>query len=200
METLPERPKAAKGKQPAKRKDRQSTTVETERPKPKRPRGGASRSRSAKRGLEDDDHGITDSSSDEDPARVRATLYDAVAGRVGYEGFLLDKPGRPLPPDQVLFGRADAPIRYQEDDKYFAHRNLPATQRLPDSDLLKAIHAYASDFYGSGKLGSCRDDFCSLDETALLALGILLEETAAESLGSTGDLAFVEGPQTEGMP
>lgn len=32
-----------------------------------------------------------------------------------------------------------------------------------------------------------------MDETALLAMGILLEEAAAEALGETGDLVFVEG-------
>ena len=32
-----------------------------------------------------------------------------------------------------------------------------------------------------------------MDETALLAIGILLEETMAEKVGSTGDLAFTEG-------
>ena len=36
-------------------------------------------------------------------------------------------------------------------------------------------------------------DFESLDETALLSLGILLEEMAEHVLGDTGDLAFVEG-------
>ena len=31
-----------------------------------------------------------------------------------------------------------------------------------------------------------------MDETALIALGILMEETAREVLGETGDLAFIE--------
>ena len=31
-----------------------------------------------------------------------------------------------------------------------------------------------------------------MDETALLALGILIEETAREVMGETGDLAFTE--------
>lgn len=31
-----------------------------------------------------------------------------------------------------------------------------------------------------------------MDETALIALGILLEETAKETLGETGDLALIE--------
>ena len=40
-------------------------------------------------------------------------------------------------------------------------------------------------------------DFESMDETALLALGILLEEMAEYVLGDTGDLAFAEGEQIE---
>ncbi len=66
-------------------------------------------------------------------------------------------------------------------------------QKLPESDLLKAIHAYASDFYGRAVKGKGKVDFESLDETALLAVGILMEEMAREALGETGDLAFVEG-------
>lgn len=126
-------------------------------------------------------------------ARVQGTLYDAVAGRLHSEGFILDGHRKPAAPDEFLFKRKNAPIRYQEDDKYFAHRHLPPGVSLPDSDLLKAIHAYASDFYGSGTPGDCNVDFQSMDETALLAIGILMEETCAHALGKTGDLAFVEG-------
>jgi hypothetical protein len=65
--------------------------------------------------------------------------------------------------------------------------------------LLKTIHAYVSDYYGSktGHLGDTRLDFESMDETALIAFGILLEETAAEILGETGHLAFVEDVDDE---
>ena len=67
------------------------------------------------------------------------------------------------------------------------------SQKLPESDLLKAIHAYASEFYGRAVKGRGKIDFESLDETALLAMGILMEETAGEVLGETGYKAFVEG-------
>ena len=70
---------------------------------------------------------------------------------------------------------------------------MTSEQRLPDSDLLKAIHTYASDFYGRATANGGLLDFESLDETALLSLGILLEEMAEHVLGDTGDLAFVEG-------
>ena len=129
-----------------------------------------------------------------------ATLYDVVAGRVGQEGFISGRASssstvrlaKPIPPDHVLFQRENAPDRYEEDDVYFADRHLPEGATLPDSDLLKAIHAYASDFYGSGAVGDTHNDFHSLDETALIAMGILLEEAAKEILGGMGDLAFVE--------
>ena len=40
-------------------------------------------------------------------------------------------------------------------------------------------------------------DFESLDETALLGIGILLEEMTGHALGETGDLAFVEGEEVD---
>jgi hypothetical protein len=58
--------------------------------------------------------------------------------------------------------------------------------------LLKTIHAYASDFYANATSNGGKSDWKSLDETALLAMGILLEEAAVEALGKTGDLALVE--------
>ena len=59
--------------------------------------------------------------------------------------------------------------------------------------MLKAIHAYASDFYRRAVKGKGLVDFESLDETALLAVGVLMEEMAGDVLGETGDMAFVEG-------
>jgi hypothetical protein len=141
----------------------------------------------------------------------QASLYDAVAGRVGYEGFLgEDPPTRnrdtvsrsniAVPPEEVLFRRKGAPVRYEEDDIYCADRHLQSHQRLPDSDLLKTIHAYASDFYASATPDGGKSDWKSLDETALLAMGILLEEAAAEALGKTGDLALVEAAVDDERP
>lgn len=93
-------------------------------------------------------------------------VSDVCAERVDYRGFI-DRPrplssdededdentrkknqtGQPLAPDEVLFRSKNAPDRFTEDDFYFAHRDLGPDHPLPDSDLLKAIHAYASDFY-----------------------------------------------------
>ena len=127
-------------------------------------------------------------------------------GRVGIEGFLSRGPyfsqkrdtlssTISLPPEEVLFRRKRAPPRYEENDIYWADQRLRSNQSLPDSDLLKAIHVYASDFYGRATLQKGIGDFRSMDETALLAMGILLEEAAKEILGESGDLVFVEGEE-----
>jgi len=118
-------------------------------------------------------------------------VYDAVADRVNYEGL---KPTRPelredralrsmraVPPDEVLGRRINAPkdrIPYEEPDE------------LPNSDLLTAIHQYASDFYDRNGMGEYGHKM--LDETALLALGVLVEEQVRGALGEKGHLAFIE--------
>ena len=101
-------------------------------------------------------------------------------------------------PEEVLFRQKHAPVRYEETDPYFAHEKLdPDTQPLPDSDLLKAIHEYASHFYAEAPDIPGDWDWRSMDETALLAMGILLEELIAHDLGSTGDLAFIESENAD---
>ena len=102
----------------------------------------------------------------------------------------------PVPPEEVLFRRLGAPERDIHDDFYWADKHLAEKQTLPESDLLKAVHAYAADFYEAmGEKGEV--NFRSMDETALLAIGLLLEEAAEEVLGETGDMVFVEGEEAK---
>lgn len=96
-------------------------------------------------------------------------------------------------PEEVLFRKQNAPVRYMENDFYFANEDIPEDQPLPDSDLLKAIHAYTSDLYANKTVDRGQSAWRSMDETALIALGFLLEETAVEALEETGDMALVEG-------
>ncbi|PYH90148.1 hypothetical protein BO71DRAFT_422481 [Aspergillus ellipticus CBS 707.79] len=136
-----------------------------------------------------------------------ATLFDAVAGRVNSHGFLTSGPypskrrdnasssNRPVPPEEVLFRRVNAPDRFEETDFYFANESLPPHCALPSSELLGALHAYSADFYEHATIDRGHDDYHSLDETALVAMGILLEEMAKESLGETGDMVLVEGEE-----
>ncbi|CAK7564453.1 MAG: hypothetical protein SEPTF4163_002345 [Sporothrix epigloea] len=121
-----------------------------------------------------------------------------------------------LAPEEVLFRGAKAPARFEETDLYHAHADL-ADDVLPPSDLVKAIHHFAGHYYEAlarrqGVLGdpvveaeraqrsSAQEnqkperlvDERSMDETALLAFGILLEEAAREMLGAKGALVLTE--------
>ncbi|KAI1389621.1 uncharacterized protein F4822DRAFT_206337 [Hypoxylon trugodes] len=157
-----------------------------------------------------------------------ANVYDAVAGRVTTTHPLDEGSGSDLPshhirtprhyrrdptlaPEEVLFRRLGAPVRYAEKDIYQAHEGLRDGGRdvLPDSDMLKAIHAYSSHFYAAlatrqqqGEALGRNINERSMDETALLAFGILVEEASREVLGKTGDLVFTEGVEMErdGLP
>jgi hypothetical protein len=126
--------------------------------------------------------------------------------RVTPRGFLSNEPfaskyrdtassgARILRPEEVLFRKqrlAKQPI----DESYFAHEDLPADQPLPSSELLKALHVYAAEYYEFATADNGKDDSATMDGTALLAMGILVEELAREALGDTGDLVLVEGEE-----
>jgi hypothetical protein len=129
-------------------------------------------------------------------------------GRISAAGFIPDLPviavtrdtasssSAAVSPEAVLFRRKNAPIRFEESDFYFANELLPS-RALPDSDLLKALHCYTSDFYSRATADKGRGEWRSMDETALLALGILMEEVCRETLGETGDMVFTEGELRE---
>lgn len=156
--------------------------------------------------------------------RRTATLYDAVAGRIGLNGFLkatqpkytststfpppLNTSTTTLRPEEVLLRRVNAPDKIPY-DYYDADLRLdPITQRLPDSELLKEVHGYVSDYYETLNIAGSIDpeevaggpgvDFKSFDETALLAMGILLEEACKEALGENGDMVFSEPVRNDG--
>ncbi len=142
--------------------------------------------------------GADASDNNEPPTQLRrqVSLYDAVAGRVGQQGFLTVEQLRsstllPVAPEDYLLRQTRTPAEIFEDD-HDAGGELAAARKLPESEMLKAIHTYASDLYNSATMNQGRYDFRSLDETALIAVGILLEEAVKEALGETGDMVFVE--------
>ena len=129
-------------------------------------------------------------------------LVDLSKGRVTQAGLFgnitdVKSSKQPLRPDEVLFKQSNAPPRYEETDYYQAHTRLPAGQQLPDGELLSAIHAYISKLYSRIGDDDDPDVWKCMDETALIALGILMEETAREALGATGDFAFLEAADEE---
>ncbi|KAK0638905.1 hypothetical protein B0T16DRAFT_394731 [Cercophora newfieldiana] len=146
----------------------------------------------------------------------RYNLYDAIAGRVQRAPSRAASPSPStsyfkaydprIAPEDVLFRRKNAPTRYEEKDIYNAHEKLPPGA-LPASDLTKSVHTYASMFYEEMAVRQGRRitternrtiDERSMNETALLAFGILLEEAGREVLGKNGDLVFLEGEEEEG--
>jgi len=144
----------------------------------------------------------------EKKSKRQSTVYDAVAGRISAAGFIpkhtitastrdtASSSTTSAPPETVLFRRKNAPIRYEESDIYFANERLSKIH-LPDSDLLKEVHCYTSEFYSRATADGGVGDWRSMDETALVAFGILLEEASRETLGQTGDLVFTEGEALE---
>jgi hypothetical protein len=142
----------------------------------------------------DDD---SDDQSSPQKAHRWPTLYDAVAGKLGPNGFLSNEKLRsssflPSGPEDYLLRRTNIPSDLLEASYASVERSI-SSGKLPDSEMLKAIHAYASDFYFStSSRGKNKVDTRSLDETALIAVGILLEEAVREALGENGDMVFVE--------
>ncbi|KAF9730750.1 hypothetical protein PMIN06_007146 [Paraphaeosphaeria minitans] len=135
----------------------------------------------------------------------RATVYDAVAGRVTQSGVYEPTAAEQkratlrLRPDEVLFKQRRAPPRYEEVDYYFAHRKLPPSQTLPSGDLLGALHEYIAQLHNRNFSQDQKESgsWKSMDETALIAFGVLLEEATKATLGETGHLALVEAEPSQ---
>ena len=158
--------------------------------------------RKRSRELGEHERPLTVSRSGSTKAKRRiATVYDAVAGRIGLNGFLTSEQVAsenllPSKPEEVLLRRVGAPDAVMH-EYYHADERLSSHQSLPDSDLLKAIHAYSSEFYTAATEDGGLIDFRSFDETALLALGILLEEATNEALNGGKDMMLLEPEGTE---
>lgn len=106
--------------------------------------------------------------------RMHPTVYDAVASRINYEGFIKAsfqnefkesrvRSGVMRPADEVLGRRRRAP-------EGIAPGGDNVLQKLPDHELLLAIHQYAADFYCANGMGPVSTR--SMDETALIAIGM----------------------------
>ena len=141
------------------------------------------------------------------PFLARVVL-SIVKGRVSTAGFIpkqivisstrdtASSSRTPIAPESVLFRHKRAPTRYAEFDIYFAHER-ELKNDLPESDLLKELHCYASDFYSHFATGEGTETWRSMDETALLGFGILMEEYTRAILGQNGDLVFTEGEEID---
>lgn len=127
-------------------------------------------------------------------------------GRVGRHGFHKKKPAaskyrdtastgeRTLAPEEVLIRRPHYLNNKLKGEPYFAHERLPRQARLPTSEMLTALHAHAADFYKYG-MQRTKAVHQSLDESALLAFGILTEELCRELMGPEGYRCLLDDPQ-----
>jgi len=87
-----------------------------------------------------------------------------------------------------LFDRKHARIRSEEEGDYVG---IAEDHKAPPSDLLEVLHRYTSRFYDRPEIKRKHLHYRSMDGTALLALGFLIEEALSDSLGETGHLSFV---------
>lgn len=96
--------------------------------------------------------------------------------------------GRAIPPDEVLGSinttGVKIPIKTRE--------QLP--EQIPSGELLEVLHYYASKKVSESQLS--RRCERSLDETALLAFGMLVDEWADELTDKTTALMFAEGAES----
>lgn len=63
---------------------------------------------------------------------------------------------------------------------------------LPESEIIEAIQSYAGHFYANTTDSRRTEHFSSMNGSALIAMGVLLEELGSELLGETGDMVLVE--------
>ncbi|KAH8700287.1 Mnd1 family-domain-containing protein [Talaromyces proteolyticus] len=140
--------------------------------------------------------------------RKIAILQDSVVGRVNYRGFItrpyasrwrhyLSSSNATLSSNKFRHHK-EQPEETEDDAAHSQTGELANPDlRLPASDMLEAIHSYSSHFYANAVDSEQSNDFASMDETALIAMGILLEELASHSLGETGDLVLVESEEED---
>lgn len=140
------------------------------------------------------------------------SVYDACAGQIGTEGQISTAHPTPLSPEEILYQRKTIQKRFDSfeafERAYFDAQSSatdPRTgeTRLPDSDLLVAIFEYARQFYASieesteGERERGMECWGSLNGSALIAMGILLEEMCKAELGVTSGLAMMEGARAD---
>ncbi|KAK6334168.1 hypothetical protein TWF696_002670 [Orbilia brochopaga] len=120
-----------------------------------------------------------------------SNVYNAASSRITVAGRPLN-PSHTLPAaaDEILFYNPTNPNFTLPDEVDKIMKDEGMLDALPDSDLLKAVHAYVADYYAAK--GWTDVGARSMDEGALIAIGVLLEEYCREMIGKQGDQVFVE--------
>ncbi|EEA21825.1 Meiotic nuclear division protein 1 [Talaromyces marneffei ATCC 18224] len=139
----------------------------------------------------------TDEESRGSHRKRRLTVYDVVAGRANRQRFISHSTtsrwrrnvssARAVRPSNDILSRLGG-----EDFDDWIDDESPDHVHLPESDILEAVQSYAGHFYANTGDNRRTEHFSSMNGSALIAMGILLEELGNELLGETGDMVLVE--------
>ncbi|KUL88518.1 hypothetical protein ZTR_05499 [Talaromyces verruculosus] len=141
-------------------------------------------------------------STDEEPGgsrrKKRLTVYDAVAGRVNRQRLISRSytsrwrrnvsSTRAVRPSNDILSRLEG----DEDLEDWIDEETLNDVPLPESDIIEAVQSYAGHFYANTTASRRTEPFSSMNGSALIAMGVLLEELGNELLGETGDMVLVE--------
>lgn len=103
---------------------------------------------------------------------------------------LSQRHSKPASADELLFHNPLNPDFVLPDSVKSILEDKSIVGDLPDSDLLKAVHRYVAEFFEAkgweGVMGR------AMDESALLAIGVILEEWGRDMVGKEGGMVFAE--------
>ncbi|KAF3142382.1 hypothetical protein TWF703_000770 [Orbilia oligospora] len=163
--------------------ERATSLAAFSQPKPSGPANGSTNDGGPKSNLEEED----DYSDDHSDANVFTASSSLVTVT---QRSLSQRHSKPAGADEILFHNPMNPGFVLPDSVKSILEDEKIMGDLPDSDLLKAVHRYASEFFDAKGWDGVMAR--SLDESALLAIGVILEEYCREMVGKDGGMVFAE--------
>lgn len=137
----------------------------------------------------EDNKAKSNSSQETKRYNEHTSVYDVVAGRLPPRllNQVYEDKGTHVKFNQIRPSSADDVLAKFADDGV----NVPVEFHpdLPSSDLLKALHYYTGEYF---RHHDNYEGYRTLDETAMLSLGILIEEAIKDILGPHGALEYAE--------
>ncbi|KAK6511024.1 hypothetical protein TWF506_010108 [Arthrobotrys conoides] len=183
--------------------ERETTLAAFSRPKPPGPINTSTNSNDYDPNLEDDDDDDDDeggggrggSKNEETPwnpySHSKTNVYTASSSLLTISHrSLSERHSKPASADELLFHNPLNPDFVLPDSVKSILEDEKIIGDLPDSDLLKAVHRYVSEFFEAKGWDGVMAR--SMDESAMLAIGVILEEYCREMVGKDGGMVFAE--------
>ncbi|KAK6334630.1 hypothetical protein TWF718_010086 [Orbilia javanica] len=121
----------------------------------------------------------------------KTNVYTASSSRVTISSRPLSQGhSKPASADEIIFHNPLNPHFKLPDSVRDILEDETVTRDLPDSDLLKSVHRYAAEYFEAKGWDKVMGR--SMDESALLAIGLILEEYCREMVGENGGMVFAE--------